>query len=103
MAKARPKGGVGDMRLGAVTAAMLAALAMSTPSWAQSTLDTLPFDMKLQLAEAGDDEAQRAVGAAYEMGLEGVDIDPAEAADWYRQSADQGNVEAQYRLARLVH
>jgi hypothetical protein len=47
-----------------VGAAAIAALVVATPAGAQSTLETLPLEMKLQLARAGDDEAQRAVGTA---------------------------------------
>ena len=65
------------------------------------TLETVPFDKQLQLAKVGDVDAQFAVGLAYETGRSGQP-DEAEAAKWYRQAALQGQVEAQYRLAKLV-
>lgn len=64
-------------------------------------LEDLPFDKQKKLAAVGDVDAQYVVGRAYETG-EGVQADEAEAARWYRQAALQGNVEAQYHLARLV-
>jgi hypothetical protein len=65
------------------------------------TLDSLPFAKKLKLAKVGDEEAQMAVAHAYETGEEAKQ-DAAEAAKWYRMAAEQGNLEAQFRLGRLV-
>ena len=70
------------------------------PAAAQS-LEDLPFDKQLTLAKVGDVDAQYQVGLAYETG-KNMAVDEAEAARWYRQAALQGNVEAQYHLARLV-
>ncbi|MGQ0484834.1 MAG: tetratricopeptide repeat protein [Hyphomicrobiales bacterium] len=83
-------------------AVLLAAalIAMSGAGLAQS-LDQLSFAKKLKLAKVGDEEAQVAVALAYETGSETA-LDTAEAAKWYRQAALQGNVEAQFRLARIV-
>lgn len=64
-------------------------------------LDSVPFDKQLTLAKVGDVDAQYAVGFAYETGRAGA-VDEVQAAKWYRQAALQGQVEAQYRLARLV-
>jgi TPR repeat protein len=64
-------------------------------------LKELPFDKQLTLAKVGDVDAQFEVGLAYETGMN-VKVDEAEAARWFRQAALQGNVEAQYHLARLV-
>ena len=75
-------------------------LALSAPVAAQS-LQELPFDKQLTLAKVGDVDAQYEGGLAYETG-KGVAVDEAEAARWFRQAALQGNVEAQYHLARLV-
>jgi TPR repeat protein len=50
-----------------------------------------------QLADAGNAEAQLALGTMYEFG-EGVPATLAEAAKWYRKAAEQGNVEAQLNL-----
>lgn len=76
------------------------ALALSHPVAAQS-LKELPFDKQMKLAKVGDVDAQYEVGLSYETGR-GVPRDMAEAARWFRQSALQGNVEAQYHLAQLV-
>jgi TPR repeat protein len=79
---------------------VLAAVLAAAPAAAQS-LKELPFDKQMTLAKVGDVDAQFEVGLAYETG-NGVTRDEAEAARWFRQSALQGNVEAQYHLARLV-
>ena len=52
------------------------------------------------LADAGNAEAQLALGAMYEFG-EGVPANLAEAAKWYRKAAEQGNAEAQLNLGFL--
>jgi uncharacterized protein len=75
-------------------------LALALPVSAQGLKD-LPFDKQLKLAKVGDVDAQFEVGLAFENG-DRAKLDEAEAARWYRQAALQGNVEAQYRLARLV-
>lgn len=80
--------------------ALALALGTATPAFPQ-TLKQLPFDKQLTLAKVGDVDAQFEVGLAYETG-QGVMTDEAEAARWFRQAALQGNVEAQYHLARLV-
>ena len=59
------------------------------------------FIQKLKLARAGDDTAQLAVGMHYELGAEARQ-DIQQAARWYREATLQGNIEAQYRLARLI-
>ena len=66
-----------------------------------AALNALPFSKKMQLAKAGDPDAKMAVGEAYESGTE-AKLDPAKAAKWYREAALEGNVEAQFRLAKLV-
>ncbi len=76
------------------------ALGMLSPVAAQS-LKELPFDKQMKLAKVGDVDAQFEVGLSYERGR-GVTRDVAEAARWFRQSALQGNVEAQFHLAQLV-
>jgi hypothetical protein len=87
------------------SAALLLALACwqiaSMPASAQ-TLDELSFSKKLKLAKVGDEDAQLAVARAYEIGRQ-VKRNRLEAAKWYRTAAEQGNVEAQFRLGRLVH
>src|SRR5580698_7873832 len=54
-------------------------------------------------AAAGDPEAQFSLGKNYEAGRSGLKRDYAEAASWYRKSADQGNVYAQASLGILYH
>ena len=87
------------MRLSPVLVLALS-LACASPALAQA-LKELPFEKQLTLAKVGDVDAQFEVGLAYETGR-GVGLDEAEAARWFRQAALQGNVEAQFHLARLV-
>jgi TPR repeat protein len=54
-------------------------------------------------AAAGDPDAQFALGKNYEGGRSGLKKDYAEAANWYRKSADQGNAYAQASLGILYH
>ena len=54
-------------------------------------------------AAAGDAEAQFTLGKNYEAGRGGLKRDYAEAANWYRKSAEQGNVYAQASLGILYH
>ena len=86
------------MRIPALALSVL--LLAAAPAAAQS-LEELPFDKQLTLAKVGDVDAQFQVGLAYETG-KNVPVDEAEAARWFRQAALQGNVEAQFHLARLV-
>ena len=81
--------------------ALAAAMIFVQPALSQS-LDTLPFSKKLKLAKVGDEDAQMAVAAAYENGTDTI-LSRREAAKWYRLAAQQGNIEAQFRLARIVH
>lgn len=64
-------------------------------------LEGLSLAKKLKLAKAGDDQAQLAVGIHYETGLE-AKKDAQQAARWYREATLKGNIDAQYRLARLI-
>jgi uncharacterized protein len=64
-------------------------------------LASLPLDKKLELAKAGDADAIMAVAEAYEAGQD-TKADATKAAKWYREAALVGNVEAQFRLSRLV-
>jgi uncharacterized protein len=54
-------------------------------------------------AAAGDAEAQFTLGKNYEAGRSGLKKDYAEAASWYRKSAEQGNIYAQASLGILYH
>lgn len=69
---------------------------------ATAAFEGLSFIKKLKLARAGDDLAQLSVALDYENGLNSARRDVVQAARWYREAALLGNVEAQYRLARLV-
>ncbi len=82
-----------------------------TNAYAQSTnplppataaFEGLSFIKKLKLARAGDDLAQLSVALDYENGLNSARKDVVQAARWYREAALLGNVDAQYRLAKLV-
>lgn len=85
-----------------ILASLFVALMLTGTSLAiAETLSELPFSKKLKLAQVGDEEAQMAVASAYEQGGE-AKKDIAEAAKWYREAALTGNVEAEFRLARLV-
>jgi TPR repeat protein len=53
-------------------------------------------------AEAGDSDAQVALGWIYSSG-KGVPVDKAEAARWYRLAADNGNINAQVALGWLYY
>lgn len=54
-------------------------------------------------AAAGDPDAQFTLGKNYEAGRSGLKKDYAEAANWYRKSAEQGNPWAQASLGILYH
>jgi TPR repeat protein len=54
-------------------------------------------------AAAGDPEAQFTLGKNYEAGRSGLKQSYAEAANWYRKSAERGNVYAQASLGILYH
>jgi TPR repeat protein len=88
-------------RLG-VAFAGLGIVALMSFGAAAQTLDALPFKKKLALAKAGDEEAQYAVGEALANGND-VKVNKAEASKWYGKAADQGNADAQFKLATLFH
>ena len=50
------------------------------------TLEEIPFDKRLKLAEVGDEEAQMAVATAYEQGVKPTKKNIVEAARWYREA-----------------
>ena len=54
----------------------------------------------LPLAEAGDADAQYAIGHLHQLGL-GVEPDPSRAIAWYEKAAAQGQVWAQFSLGRF--
>lgn len=49
-------------------------------------------------AEQGDVGSQLAVGLLYQYGFDGAAVDPALAEQWYRKSAQAGDINAQYHL-----
>lgn len=85
----------------AVVAGLALANIVPDTALAQS-LEELSFSKKLKLAKVGDEDAQMAVAKHYEVGNK-VKRSRLEAAKWYRLAMEQGNLEAQFRLARLVH
>lgn len=89
------------VQIGFLTALCWLSLGFSPTFAVDSALDNLPFVKKFQLAKAGDPDAKMAVAEAFETGKDAKQ-DPVKAAKWYREAALTGNVEAQYRLARLV-
>jgi len=68
---------------------------------AQSNAATTVAELK-QKAQAGDAQAQAALGLAYRDG-DGVAPDPSKAAEWFRKAADQGSPVAQNALGILYH
>jgi uncharacterized protein len=84
----------------ALSAALLAAFAAA--ALAQSIpLEGLSFAKKMKLAKAGDDTAQLAIAMHYELGDQ-AKKDAQQAARWYREATLKGNIDAQYRLAKLI-
>ncbi len=78
------------------------ALVLAVPAYAQSLpLEGLSFAKKMKLAKAGDEMAQLAVAMHFELGTE-TKKDAQQAARWYREATLKGNIEAQFRLARLI-
>ena len=69
--------------------------APSSPSGNQGSLTTIR-----QMAEKGDAAAQLKLGVMYKNG-EGVEVNYAEAAKWFRKATDQGNAEAQFNLGNM--
>jgi TPR repeat protein len=90
------------MRKVSFALAGLSILALTSLSAVAQTVDTLPFKKKLALAKAGDEEAQVAVASAYADGKD-VKVNKVEASKWFGKAADQGNADAQFKLATLFH
>lgn len=51
------------------------------------------------LAEQGNADAAYKLGMLYDTGVDGVEQDAAEAAQWYLQAAQKGHLHAQHNLA----
>lgn len=81
--------------------ALVAGADLVAQAQAQSN-NTVKFSTIVKRAKAGNVEAQLALGKAYEDG-KNVKRDFLTAANWYKRALRQGDVEATYRLARLVH
>lgn len=62
-----------------------------------ASLEVTEFQQTLKAAQAGKTAAQYAIGGMYESGW-GVEQDLSQALDWYRQAAEKGHVDAQYRI-----
>lgn len=60
------------------------------------------FPLLLKSAQQGIAEAQCMLGSMYQLGLGGVDIDEAQAMQWYYKSANQGYSAATKNLAGMV-
>lgn len=84
----------------ACTALAGALLALPSPARAESS-DEYTARVYHERAEAGDAEAQRALGAMYAMGR-WVKQDPAKARVWWRKAAEQGDLESQVHLAQAL-
>lgn len=97
----RPSGAMLHLAILALAAGLIAGLPVQ-PARAQMGLDPLTFDQLAAIADTGDDEAQYRLGRAYEYG-EGVSVHLNKAVAWYTRAADQGNINAAFRLARLLH
>lgn len=69
---------------------------------AQEKKKSVRFSTIVKRAKAGNAEAQIALGEAYETGRN-VPKSYLKAANWYKRALRQGNVEATFKLARLVH
>lgn len=57
------------------------------------------FEVLSQEAQSGDVWAMLNVGAAFDNGTFGQQIDPEKAVFWYRQAAEKGLAKAQFALA----
>jgi uncharacterized protein len=88
-------------RLSALTFICCALACTAAEAQQTDPLLNLPLEKKLDLAKAGDVEAMMAVAEAYERGL-GTKPDIVQAAKLYRDLALKQNLEAQYRLARMI-
>jgi len=83
-----------------VLALVLAAPAWPSPAPAVDYIWEQVFAKRLRQAEAGDADAQYAVGEAYLKGR-GPAVDPQEALKWFRRAARQGHPKALYRLGYM--
>lgn len=75
-------------------------MAAASAACLSSGARTQTLDDTLSAALSGDARAQSRVGMLFYNG-DAVTRDTAQAAKWFRKSADQGNADAQYNLAQL--
>ena len=70
----------------------------------EKKFEYLPEDIQklLDKAEAGDADAQCALGWNYDMG-HGVPVDEVEAVKWFQRAAEQGHAKAQQELGLCYH
>ncbi|SUC29528.1 Beta-lactamase hcpA precursor [Providencia rettgeri] len=61
------------------------------------------FKAKLQLANAGDEEAMVDIGLAYMDGTEFLAANEQEAYRWFKKVADRDNTDGDYYLGMLLH
>ena len=66
-----------------------------------SPAQTTALDGIRTKAEAGDAEAQNAMGLAFKNGRGDVAVDFTQAAQWFQKSAEQGNPYAERNLALM--
>lgn len=101
----------GTLRNAAVLAALAVGLAgafsyvaLSRPQDVQAAMERGRYDVARELllprAEAGDTEAQNALGNLYYLGLGGP-TDYDRAADWYLKAALAGSTDAQINVSQL--
>ncbi len=83
-----------------VLALVLAAPVWPSPASAVDYIWEQVFAKRLKQAEAGDADAQYAVGEAYLKGR-GPTVNPQEALKWFRRAARQGHPKALYRLGYM--
>ena len=63
--------------------------------------EEVPFSTLLSRAEAGDAEAQVAVGLVYKNGRKDIPVDYFKAYEWFAKAEQQGNSEAMYQIGNM--
>ncbi len=76
----------------------------SSPKTTSNTgLDSLSIQELMKRAEANDAAAQNELGVRYQLGIGGVDKDPAAALSWFHKAALQGYGKAMLNLGALSY
>ncbi len=70
------------------------------PLYAVDYMQEEQFNIQLEMAHRGDNDAQYSVGDMYFKGR-GVYVDYVEAVSWFRSSATQGNSKAEFKLGYM--